>query len=69
MELTNNNKNKKTMDDDKFFIHFNSATQCQDFLATYNGSTGHRCCWGKGCHLPDVKDWKEIHQLKKQFLG
>ena len=56
-------------DDDKFFIHFDNTEQCQKFREYYDKQIGHICCWGKGCHLPDVTSWKQLHQIKKDYLA
>jgi hypothetical protein len=51
-----------------YYIHFNTKNECEQFLVKYTGRKGMFCCDGKGCHLPGVSSWKEIHSLKKKFI-
>lgn len=51
---------------DTYFIHFDTPEKCQAFMEKYTQSIGHICCSGKGCHLPNVKSWKEIHRLRNE---
>lgn len=60
-----NTTSLKYSDSEKFFIHFNTPEECQSFIQSYNGVVGHTCCFGKGCHLPNVISWNEVRELKK----
>ena len=55
-------------ENEKYYIHFNTKNECDLFLSKYPGRKGMSCCFGKGCHLPGVSSWKEIHSLKKNFI-
>ena len=67
ININMNTTSLKYSDSDKFFIHFNTPEECQSFIQSYNGVVGHTCCFGKGCHLPNVNSWKEIIKLKNDF--
>ena len=54
---------------DQYCIHFDNSETCQHFRNKYKGRIGHICCSGKGCKLPDVTSWKQIHELKYQFIS
>ena len=69
---------KFTSKTDKYYIHFDNSETCQKFIEIYQNTNtdnnnknriGNRCCQNKGCHLPDVTSWTQIHQLKNEFLS
>ena len=38
-------------DDDTYFVHFKSVTDCNIFKQKYTGTLGNTCCNGKGIHI------------------
>ena len=58
----------KGEDRDKIFMHFKESSICRDFKTWYQGPIGHTCCNGKGCLLPNLKNNKDMYELKKTFL-
>lgn len=60
---------RRQIDEDSFFIHFETPQLCQQFKQYYTGPIGHTCCSGKGCKLLDVTSWNQIHNIKKIFLS
>ena len=59
--------NIRSDDDKDTYIHFKTALECDRFLRWYTGSTGHRCCFGKGCKLYDVNN-PRMHTIKREYL-
>ena len=53
-----------------FFIHFDTADECNRFRKTYYGMiTEHICCNGKGCKIIGVSSYDEVYKIKNEFLN
>lgn len=56
-------------DQEKEFIHFDSIDECERFKKWYTGSIGQTCCYGLGCHLHNVPDYKQVEIIRTRFLS
>ena len=52
----------------EFYIHFDTSKQLNKFLKHNNYRIGHKCCYGKGALLIDVKSNAELQRIKNNYL-
>ena len=59
--------NSPFLDENKYFIHFDSPGELKRFLKSKAFHVGYLCCDGKGAHLIGVNSYTEINRLKRDF--
>ena len=53
-----------------FFIHFSTSKELNKFVkkTKWEHAFGHKCCYGKGVLMKNVKSIKELNEIKDKFL-
>ena len=53
-----------------FYIHFDTSKEFSKFVkkSKWEHSFGHKCCYGKGVLMKNVKSMKELNEIKDKFL-
>tara|TARA_Y100000992_G_C21242801_1_gene481613 strand:- start:471 stop:713 length:243 start_codon:yes stop_codon:yes gene_type:complete len=53
---------------DKFYIHFDTSKELEEFSKKYKYGIGCKCCSNTGAFMPGVKSKKELDKIKDDFL-